>query len=1019
VGSGETTSQQPVAWPFTGRADDVAAGRRGLAEQRGAIVFGEAGVGKTALADHLVAGGGPPWHVVTGSQGAGAVAFGAWSHLVPAGWDRPLDEVASWRAVARHLRSPDGAIRLRVEDAHWLDPGSAALLHHLVAAHRASAVVSSRRDPAAPPAVTALWKDGHLARIDLGPLTGDELGAVVEAALGAAVEPRTVQRLHARTGGNLLLARELVDDARRTGSLRLLHGAWVETGPVHPSPRLVDLLAHRLGDLAPEERHGAEVLAVAGPLERRLVERVVPRAVVRALVAAGIARSEGDGARATVAVADPLVADVLVDRAAPGRRDEALGALLDELEAHGERGTPRERGAHGELGDDDALRVAVWRLELGRPLEPAHAMRAADLASSANDFPTAERLAAAALSAGGGPAATIRLGEALAHQERHAAADAVLRPVADLLGDLDDDLRFRYADARALTLSTDRGMLDEAIEVLEATIATMADDRWRWALEAHLAFLLADRGRLLAARPLAEARLANVADDEPSALTAFVAGALIRTTAGRCLDTLALCEAMTPVAFRHLDDRPEALGWIAAAQMLATYVRGDLDAAAELYRTLELLVVDGPDPTVRAALLMSQGLVASEQGALDTALRLLHQAAALHELDNRRGYQSWCFAITSRVHALRGELVEAAEVLAAARRHLWPGGQVFAGDLDVAAIWVATLGGDRAGAARTLDEAVARAEAEGLVTVALRLRHEAIRAGLPVAPPRRRLRPDHGRRPEPVGPGPGSPRGRAGRRRRAGPGGGRRRLRRARHPPVGGRGLRPGRRRPPPGRLPGPGRPGQAAERGRAGPLRVGGHPGAAVRRAGGGPHRPGGRRHHPGGGGPGQPGDRRGPGHFGAHRRDPPPAGLRQARDPPPGRPGRRVRPQRRGAACVVGYGCAGAHGRVHYADSPRGVRGRRATEGSACERWTGSAGGVVGRAEGGGVGGAWPWWWRQGPCSSGRREPPPPRPRPTTATAWPSSGCTAGTRPSSGASRCTCTATSTTRASRASPCR
>jgi DNA-binding CsgD family transcriptional regulator len=719
-----------LRWPFVGRADELAAARRGIETARGAIIFGDGGTGKTSLARMLAAqaddGAPGPRHQVTGSRGIAAVPFGAWSHLLPPAWEGDLSEAPAWRALAHHLRSPDGVIRLLVDDAHWLDEGSTALLHHLVSAHPVRAIVASRRDPPPTQPLTALWKDGHLARVDLEPLGRDELGAVVEAALGAPVEPGTVARLHARTGGNALLVREVVEDAHRSGTLQLLHGAWVETRIASPSRRLVDLLADRLDDLTGPERAGAEVLAVAAPLDRGVLARVTPPPVVAALATRGLVRYEPTDSGPLATLADPMLGEVLEARLAPGRRAEILGRIVDELDRAGGPGD-------GEPGED-VLRRAVWRVELGRPIDIGEALRAADLASSGRDFATAERLAAAARDAGGGLPATIRLGEALMHQQRHVAADAVLRPVGEQLDALDDDHRFRYANARALSLSTERGMLDEAIAVLEATIATMADDRARWALEAHLSFLLADCGRLVAARPLAEARLANVEHDEPSALTAFVACALIRTTAGRCLDALELCEAMTPVAFRHLDDRPEALGWIAAAQMLATYVRGDLDAAAELYRTLGMLVADTPDPTVRAALLMSQGLLESERGALDVALRLLHQAAALHEVDNRRGYQAWCFAITSRVHALRGELAAAEELLAAARRHVWPGGQAFGGDLEVAAIWVAMLGGDRAGAARILDEAVARAEAEGLDTIALRLRHEAIRAGLPVAP---------------------------------------------------------------------------------------------------------------------------------------------------------------------------------------------------------------------------------------------------------------------------------------------
>ena len=270
--------------------------------------------------------------------------------------------------------------------------------------------------------------------------------------------------------------------------------------------------------------------------------------------------------------------------------------------------------------------------------------------------------------------------------------------------------------------------------MLEQTIATMADDRSRWRLEAHLSFLLADCGRLSAAAPLAEARLANIEQDEVSALTAFVACGLIRTNSGRCLDTLALCEQMTPVALRHLDDRPEALSWIVAAQMLANYVRGDFDAARQFIEDMQLLTAEESDPTIRAGLLMSHGLLLSEQGQLDAALRLLRQAAALHEVDNRRGYQAWCFAITSRVHALRGDLPAAEAALDAARRHLWPGGQSFAGDIDVAAIWVAMMSGDRDEAQRVLAEGIEWAEREGMSTRTLRLRREAIRAGLPVEP---------------------------------------------------------------------------------------------------------------------------------------------------------------------------------------------------------------------------------------------------------------------------------------------
>lgn len=710
-------------WPFTGRAAALATGRGALDAGRGVIVFGDGGVGKSRLAAELVGGlAAPgPWVHVGASRSSASTALGAWAHLLPSGWAADPHDVASWQAVAEHLGAA-GRPQVLVEDAQWLDPASAALLHHLVATGGALAVVTSRRDLVAPQPITALWKDGHLERLDLEPFTVDEVGAMVEAELGAPVEPRTVARLHQRTGGNALLVREVVDDARRGGGLRLAHGAWLEETSTPPSPRLVDLLADRVDDLADDERAGAELVAVAGTIAAELLARALSSAVVQQLVERGIVRIERDGLVRTASAADPLMAEVLVERMGAARRSAVLAQLV-ELHDTAE-----------VLDDAESLRVLAWRLELGLPIEREHALVGVDLAIARSDFALAEQLAAHAIDGGAGPEATIRLGEALMLQRRRPAAEAVLAPLADHLADLDDQLRFRYASARALSLGRELGRLDDAIDVLEATIPTMADDRWRWELEAHLTFLLADCGRMAAARPLAEARLANVEVDAPSALTAFVPSALIRTFSGRCHDTLALCEAMMPVAFAAVDARPEALGWVAAAQMLATYVDGDLPAAEELCRAFEALVADDPDPTLRAGILMSLGLALAEQGRSASALRLLQQAAALHEVDDRRGYQAWTFAITARAHAERGELAEARAALEAARRHTWPGGQAFDGDISKAAMWVAMLEGDRRAATAVLEEALAWTTAEGIGTIEIALRHEAVRVGLPAAP---------------------------------------------------------------------------------------------------------------------------------------------------------------------------------------------------------------------------------------------------------------------------------------------
>ncbi|MEZ5141034.1 MAG: helix-turn-helix transcriptional regulator [Acidimicrobiales bacterium] len=310
----------------------------------------------------------------------------------------------------------------------------------------------------------------------------------------------------------------------------------------------------------------------------------------------------------------------------------------------------------------------------------------------------------------------------------------MLAPLGAQLDGLDPRLLLRYAQARATALSTDLGRVDDAVAAIEATLATMPDGRTRSALEGRIAFVLSDRGRLRAAEPLAEARMAERDEDEVSALSALTAYTLIHTMSGRGRDSLEVCDSMVPAALAHADALPQALGWIAAQRMLALYFLGELAEAEAFSAAIDAMLVEDDDPTRRAAVLMVRGLLAADAGRLDDALRLLRQAAALHDLDNYRGYQSWTMAILARVHAQRGEADEAAPALAAAQQALWPGGQVFSSDLDAAAMWLAAAQGRLHDVEVIASEAIARSDAEGSVMVSAYLHHEALRIGLPPGP---------------------------------------------------------------------------------------------------------------------------------------------------------------------------------------------------------------------------------------------------------------------------------------------
>src|SRR5262245_63276472 len=90
-----------------------------------------------------------------------------------------------FRVVCRGLSElRDGRpLVVGVDDAHLLDAGTAALVLHLVTTATARVVVTARSGEPCPDAVRALWKEGHVARLDVSALSASDTVAMAETHL--------------------------------------------------------------------------------------------------------------------------------------------------------------------------------------------------------------------------------------------------------------------------------------------------------------------------------------------------------------------------------------------------------------------------------------------------------------------------------------------------------------------------------------------------------------------------------------------------------------------------------------------------------------------------------------------------------------------------------------------------------------------------------------------------------------------------------------------------------------------
>lgn len=462
------------------------------------LVSGEAGIGKTRLVERLADDAGQGGSVAWGATaGPDAPALWLWRSVLLdlhgprppqiLGTDpvtAPLNDLADpagpaeqerVRVVEALMRAADRPLLVVLDDLHWADADSVALLRLAAgAARRAPMLLVGTMRPDEIDVGSPL----HTTLTDLAPsgttihlqgLSTDDLGGLVHALTGRSPSQDLVASVMDRTAGNPFFVREVLrllvaegglDDAMSGGDLGV--------------PRLVhDVLLRRVGQLSAAARSVLDASAVIGAtagLDLAAVVTGLPRpAVAEAAEEAEAARLvsiEGDRLR----FVHDLVRDALMAGLEPRERRRLHLAVAQGLRA-GPDAPVSEIAGH-----------LLDALPAGDPAEAAAAALDAGREALANHAPgESTRFLERALDALGTDGATadllLSLGDARSASGDRPGARAAYRSAADAAraASSPDDLA-RGALGFAGLMGTPTADPDR-VELLEEALAALGDRR--------------------------------------------------------------------------------------------------------------------------------------------------------------------------------------------------------------------------------------------------------------------------------------------------------------------------------------------------------------------------------------------------------------------------------------------------------------------------------------------------------------------------------------------------------------
>ena len=674
--------------------------------------MGAAGVGKTEIARTVArrhTHGDPKalsrW--VAGTSSASHIPFGVLSHLVEVSG---AGESAALLRTARETLCggiDERRLLIAIDDAHHLDTLSATLVHQLAVSSGVRLVLTVREGEPAPDAVTALWKDGLLARVDVEPLAQDEATTLLEAVLGGPLETSSAANIYAASEGNPLYLRHLVDGALHSGSLKLVEGVWQLRGVIPLSSHLSTLIRRHLDDMSAPVREVLEYLAIEEPLALPDLAAVTSLDAIEQAEAAGAVTVTERAGATVVHPGHPLYTECV--RASMG---QLIGRRLRTTLVAQLNTRPPEHVS-------DRLRLAALALGTDAALPPADLVISAYEAMRLGDLILGEKFARGALDRGEGLAARLPLAHSLAWQGRGQECEDVLAAVdPDTMSDWDlvgwvlpkvANQFWMVADSQA------------AVDLLDGVRARISDPELRScpdAMAATFALNVGDPHRAIAMA----AEVLNLPTAQDLAVAwAAAASTLASARIGRFADVPGLAERSLNAQHTGLLRFTIGLGQITTALMNCD--GAEAERLARHY--LRFSEFQQPGRAI-GDVLLAHALVA--RGALNDAAALLRQSAAAL---TSTGY-SWgplALMVLAQVHGQHGDSGLAAQALERAEATHNMRSELYAPELALGRAWTLAAARDVRGAMAAARDAVSIAESSGQLAVALRAVLDGVRLG--------------------------------------------------------------------------------------------------------------------------------------------------------------------------------------------------------------------------------------------------------------------------------------------------